>query len=305
MRGILMALRRGPAFLLLQHPSMKLDIEIQGQATEVELGDGTHTLGGDPADGVHVPGLAAALFELRILGDRLLVRSAQAYPVEGVLSPSNVARLVLPDERVGLGEGITLRLRADEARAERPGTAGVLRELLGGLDEPGVAQCAFLICLTGLDVGRRYPLAGPQLVMGRGETVDLRIRDRAVSRQHARLQRQDPGYTIEDLGAPNGLFVNGRRACGPTFLADGAVVEMGHSLLRFRDLARPLPAAITSPPVEVSEAAEAPVPAPAVQPSPPSRPRRRVRMEHALLGLGVCLALLGVLVTWNFVAAAP
>ena len=62
----------------------------------------------------------------------------------------------------------------------------------------------------------------------------LRLRDRAVSRMHARVRREDSGFVLEDLGTPNGVFLNGVRLESPAPLADGDVLELGRSLLRFQ-----------------------------------------------------------------------
>lgn len=305
---------------------MKLVIEIGGEATEVELGDGSWPLGGGADDAVVVPGVAPGAFELRVEGDRLMVRGAAPFAVDGVLSPAGVARLLLTGERVVLAEDVFLRMPApggDDAGA-RPQTAMVLKELLGGLEEPEDTTCAALVCLTGLDVGRRFPLAGESMELGRGDAVAVRVRDRAVSRRHARLRRTgDGGHTIEDLGAPNGLYVNGCRVSGPTPLPDGAVVEMGHSLLRYRAAPRepepPEPssaAAATGPNGSASlevDAADPAAPPPgndapaeegeSARATPPvAKPTLTHHAEYALVAVGVLMALLGAVVTWNFVS---
>ena len=315
---------------------MKLEIVLQGESSEVELGNGNYTVGGSAGDGLRVPGLCAAQYEIRIEGERLMICSPEPFPVDDLLSPGGGPRLILPDERIGLAEGVTLRVLASRAQADRPQTAVVLKDLLGGLAEPEDAACAALTCLTGLDVGRRFAVAGDEVVLGRGDTVDLRIRDRAVSRRHARVRRTVNGdYVIEDLGAPNGLYVNGKRARGATALPDGAIIEMGHSLLRFRappkdpEPVPPSPEPITDGGDEMdslpaagepgaasgaeaeanpaasgasgsssSAAAVARGPAQAASTTPASA----FKLEHALVAVGVTLAVLGALVTWNVVA---
>ena len=66
-----------------------------------------------------------------------------------------------------------------------------------------------LFALTGADVGRSFQVdAGARL--GRGEQCEVNLRDRSVSRTHARLERDAYGcWWIVDAGSRNGVFVAG------------------------------------------------------------------------------------------------
>ena len=69
--------------------------------------------------------------------------------------------------------------------------------------------------------------------------LDLTLPDRWTSREHARLSRLESRWVLEDAGSTNGTVVNGsvvKRAV----LADGDVVEIGHTLFLFRDGRVPL-----------------------------------------------------------------
>jgi pSer/pThr/pTyr-binding forkhead associated (FHA) protein len=68
--------------------------------------------------------------------------------------------------------------------------------------------------------------------------VDLTEHDahaKGVSRRHARLFWQGRQWYLEDQGAANGTFVDGRRATSgvPVPLQDGSRLQLGGLVLRF------------------------------------------------------------------------
>lgn len=66
--------------------------------------------------------------------------------------------------------------------------------------------------MTGDDAGLVYPIAADEVVLGRGVDATVQLHEAAVSRRHCRLVRDDEGLVLlEDLGAPNGTWVNGAR----------------------------------------------------------------------------------------------
>jgi ABC transport system ATP-binding/permease protein len=70
-------------------------------------------------------------------------------------------------------------------------------------------------------------------VIGRGEDCDLVLTDLEVSRRHAEMRPAgDGGMVLIDLDSFNGTFVNGRRI-GSQQLAEGDLVSIGASLLRY------------------------------------------------------------------------
>jgi pSer/pThr/pTyr-binding forkhead associated (FHA) protein len=58
--------------------------------------------------------------------------------------------------------------------------------------------------------------------------------DPEISRRHAQITRTDEGRLyISDLGSTNGTFVNGIRLARERRLADGDIVRVGETDLRF------------------------------------------------------------------------
>lgn len=89
---------------------------------------------------------------------------------------------------------------------------------------------AYLVAGNGADE-RRVPI-GSSLVVGRGGSCDLVIRDLAASRRHLRIDREDGGFTCRDLGSSNGTRVNGERVTHHR-LADGDEIRVGKTTLVF------------------------------------------------------------------------
>jgi hypothetical protein len=63
--------------------------------------------------------------------------------------------------------------------------------------------------------------------------VTFAIPDRKISTRHARFFRKGETWHVEDVGSKNGTFVNGRQVTSHA-LADGDVVDVGRTVLRFR-----------------------------------------------------------------------
>lgn len=69
---------------------------------------------------------------------------------------------------------------------------------------------AALIVTSGGHVGARYLLDKPIISIGRGSGCDIRIADKRVSRQHARIRVEGNRYILEDQQGRNTTFVNDR-----------------------------------------------------------------------------------------------
>ena len=87
---------------------------------------------------------------------------------------------------------------------------------------------------SGLLKGSQFQLER-NTVVGRGATADVSLADPGVSRRHARLNRQDGGWVLEDLGSANGTMINGWRVSEPTRLQSGDVIGVGAVLAGYTD----------------------------------------------------------------------
>ncbi len=80
--------------------------------------------------------------------------------------------------------------------------------------------------------GRWHKVDAYPFLIGRGENCNLTLRDRGVSREHARIIQMDGAYAIEDTGSSNGLRINGHRL-SRAVLAENDVLKVGKSVLHF------------------------------------------------------------------------
>lgn len=76
------------------------------------------------------------------------------------------------------------------------------------MDEAQQENHPFLIIYKGALSGTRWPLKSDTTTIGRGSDCDIVMLGRQISRYHVRIERDDRGYLLRDLGSKNGTFVN-------------------------------------------------------------------------------------------------
>lgn len=84
----------------------------------------------------------------------------------------------------------------------------------------------------GHDSGMIYDLGG-DVVLGRGDTAEIRLGDPFASSRHARVYEQGRILVIEDLGSTNGTYLNEELLDGPRPLHPGDRVRIGDSEFAF------------------------------------------------------------------------
>jgi two-component system, cell cycle response regulator len=98
-------------------------------------------------------------------------------------------------------------------------------------DAQPAAAC--LVVLSGSNVGEMYRIEKAQVVIGRGDKVDLRLVDDGISREHVRLSQEEGRIVLEDLGSTNGTYCNGQRVTRQP-LAEGDKILIGSTtILKF------------------------------------------------------------------------
>lgn len=84
----------------------------------------------------------------------------------------------------------------------------------------------------GHDSGMIYDLGG-DVVLGRGDTAEIRLNDPFASSRHARVYEQGKILVVEDLGSTNGTYLNEELLDGPRPLHPGDRVRIGDSEFSF------------------------------------------------------------------------
>ena len=106
------------------------------------------------------------------------------------------------------------------------------RRLKEGLVPPDTG--IYLRIEEGLSKGKVFTLsAGGVYVIGR-EGADIVIYDEKVSRKHAEIGLYGPeAYVLRDLASTNGTWVNGRPVSEKIKLANGSLIRVGDTQIRF------------------------------------------------------------------------
>ncbi len=85
-----------------------------------------------------------------------------------------------------------------------------------------------------LEDGEEYTVESTPITIGRGGQNDVAIEgDEFASARHVRFEPRGDGVWVLDLGSTNGTYVNGIRIDGARRLAQGDIVRVGETELRF------------------------------------------------------------------------
>jgi diguanylate cyclase (GGDEF)-like protein len=133
----------------------------------------------------------------------------------------------------------TVDLDDTKPRSSETGELRVDRE-----NGPTVGDEANLILIAhpeNRQLGKRFRLTqGSNTDIGRNKSCDLGFPEvMSLSRNHGRLNFDNEGVSIEDLGSTNGSFVNDRRVQGRVYLTSGDRIQLGalhFKFLRGRDV---------------------------------------------------------------------
>jgi diguanylate cyclase (GGDEF)-like protein len=98
-------------------------------------------------------------------------------------------------------------------------------------DRP-VSKEACLVVIYGLDLGKKYNVDRPSLIIGRSSKADIQIDQESVSRNHCKIINTGKTILLRDLGSTNGTYVNDELV-DEYVLRDGDFIKVGRCIFKF------------------------------------------------------------------------
>src|SRR5262249_3060624 len=74
-------------------------------------------------------------------------------------------------------------------------------------DRP-VAKEACVVVIYGLELGKKFNLNRPQIIIGRSSKANIQIDQEAVSRNHCKIINTGNAIMLRDMGSTNGTYIN-------------------------------------------------------------------------------------------------
>jgi two-component system, cell cycle response regulator len=91
---------------------------------------------------------------------------------------------------------------------------------------------ACLVVIYGEELGKKYNLDRPSLIIGRSSKADIQIDQESVSRNHCKIINTGKTIMMRDLGSTNGTYVNDE-LIDEYVLRDGDFIKIGRSIFKF------------------------------------------------------------------------
>jgi pSer/pThr/pTyr-binding forkhead associated (FHA) protein len=93
---------------------------------------------------------------------------------------------------------------------------------------------ATLVVIDGPLQGMEVALDRREIRIGRAPNNEFVIEDDYASSQHARLQKTDDGWLLQDLNSTNGTYVDGERIGAPVSIKPDMQVRIGKTIFELR-----------------------------------------------------------------------
>ena len=93
-------------------------------------------------------------------------------------------------------------------------------------------RAAKLVIIAGKNAGKQYPCYSQRTFIGRTRENHVPIKDVSTSRRHARIERRDGDFILEDLDSTNGTMLN-KKTITREMLHHGDKIQVGETVLQF------------------------------------------------------------------------
>jgi two-component system, cell cycle response regulator len=100
------------------------------------------------------------------------------------------------------------------------------------ITERATGKEACLVVIYGVELGKKYNLDGPSLVIGRSSKCEIQIDQESISRNHSKIVNSGKSILIRDLGSTNGTYVNDE-PIDEHVLRDGDLIKIGRTIFKF------------------------------------------------------------------------
>ena len=212
--------------------------------------------------------------------------------------PVSRLALVRPGDQISLGRvQMLLRSETDPVQAPLPPASAALNRE----STRNTAICSERFVLRGVGgayYGRSFPLCDP-IVVGRGESAELRLDEPAMGERHARIELHGDRVVLRDLGAGDGTILNGMPVRNALLMpGDQIAWEQNRYVLEAPGLSAPVQRHDTTPlpPTANSTQTMRPVKSKDAQQATPENPAPRGSASTAWWLIGAA-AVLGAAIT--------
>src|SRR6476469_5704094 len=104
--------------------------------------------------------------------------------------------------------------------------------VISKIAEKPVGKDACLVVIYGLDLGKKFNLEAPAIIIGRSSKSDIQVDQESVSRNHAKIINTGKTIILRDLGSTNGTYVNDQ-LIDEYVLRDGDFIKIGRTIFKF------------------------------------------------------------------------
>jgi len=104
--------------------------------------------------------------------------------------------------------------------------------VISRVPERPAAKEACLVVIYGMELGKKFNLDAPSIIVGRSSKSDIQIDQESVSRNHAKIVNTGKSILIRDLGSTNGTYVNDE-LIDEYVLRDRDLVKIGRTIFKF------------------------------------------------------------------------